>query len=247
MASVSATTPTTSTTNTTTAQQNLNSLLQKLGITSAASTTTTSPNTSGVLGQSDFLQLMTTQLQDQDPTAPEDDTQMVAQMAQFSTVTGITQLNTTLSGIATNISENRIATAATFVGRTVLVPGSSALPDSTGAVSGAIDLPSSASDVTVNISDTSGNLVKSIDLGANAAGLVGFSWDGNDASGNPVGDSSYNVTATMTASGQQSAATTDVYAPVTEVQVVSDPTQPQTLTVQGVGTVNMTDVLAIKY
>jgi flagellar basal-body rod modification protein FlgD len=89
--------------------------------------------------------------------------------------------------------------------------------------------------------------VKSIDLGANAAGLVGFSWDGNDSSGNPVGQSSYTVSATMTASGTQSSAATDVYAPVTEVPIVSDSTQPQTLTVQGVGTVNMTDVKAIKY
>jgi flagellar basal-body rod modification protein FlgD len=247
MTTVSTTPTTTSSSTPTSSQQNLNSLLQKLGITPATTTTTTGPNTSGMLGQSDFLKLMTTQLQAQDPTAPQDNTQMVAQMAQFSTVTGISQLNSTLSGIATSISENRIATAATFVGRTVLVPGSTALPDSTGAISGAIDLPSSATDVKVNISTTTGQLVKTIDLGANGAGLVGFSWDGNDASGNPVGQSSYTVSATMTAGGKQASAATDVYAPVTEVPIVTDATQPQTLSVQGVGTVNMTDVKAIKY
>ena len=64
---------------------------------------------------------------------------MIAQMAQFSTVSGITQLNTTLTGISTQISENRIATAANFVGKTVLVPGNVAMPDDTGAISGAAD------------------------------------------------------------------------------------------------------------
>jgi flagellar basal-body rod modification protein FlgD len=57
------------------------------------------------LGQSDFLALMTTQLKQQDPFAPVDNKDMIAQMAQFSSLAGISQLNDTLSSIADQIKE----------------------------------------------------------------------------------------------------------------------------------------------
>jgi flagellar basal-body rod modification protein FlgD len=55
------------------------------------------------LGESDFLSLMTTQLQNQDPFEPTDNQAMIAQMAQFSSLSGINQMNTTLSSIADQI------------------------------------------------------------------------------------------------------------------------------------------------
>ncbi len=241
------TSPTSSTTNTTASQQTLDNLLAKLGVTKNTTTGSTTTTNKSSLDQSDFLKLMTSQLANQDPFAPQDNNQMIAQMAQFSTVTGITQLNTTMTNMATSLGENRIATAATFVGRTVLVPGSTALTDSTGGISGAIDLPSDATALTVQISDSTGQIVKTIDLGANVSGLVGFQWDGNDASGKPVGKSSYTVGATMVSGGKTTAAATDVYAPVTEVPLTTSATDAQTLKVGGIGTVAMSSVRAIKY
>jgi len=228
-----------------TTNQTLATLLAKIGATPTPTSTTTAPNKT-TLGQSDFLTLMTAQLKNQDPFQPQDNNQMIAQMAQFSTVTGITQLNTTLTGVSTQISQNRIATAANFVGKTVLVPGSTAMPDSAGAISGAIDLPSDATDVTIQISDPTGVLVKSIDLGANPTGLVGFNWDGTDAAGKPVNASTYTVTATMISGGKSTSATTDVFAPVTQATVPAAGSDPM-LTVDGVGTVSMSSVLAFKY
>ncbi len=56
------------------------------------------------LGQSDFLRLMTTQLKEQDPFNPVDNQAMVAQMAQFSSVAGISEMNVSLKGIAEQIA-----------------------------------------------------------------------------------------------------------------------------------------------
>ena len=243
---------TTSSTGSTSAQQTLDQLLTKLGVkksgttTSSSDTTTTTAPKKTSLDQTDFLKLMTTQMSNQDPFQPQDNTQMIAQMAQFSTVTGIQQLNTTMSTMATQISDNQIATVASFAGKTVLVPGTTALADSTGSISGAIDLPNSVTALNVQITDQSGNVVKNLNLGANPAGLIGFSWDGKDANGNPVGKSSYNVSATAMAGGKSTAQATDVYAPITEVPIPAAG-QTQNFVVGGVGTVKMSDIKSIKY
>lgn len=230
-----------------TAQQSLDALLAKIGAKPASSTSSTTPAApKTTLDQSDFLKLMTTQMSNQDPFQPQSNTEMIAQMAQFSTVTGIQQLNTTVSSMETEIAQNRIATSASFIGKSVLVPGSTALTDSTGGISGAVDLPNSATGLTLQITRSTGELVKTIDLGANPAGLVGFSWDGKDSSGNSIGDTTYNVKAVMTSGGAQSNATTDVYGPITEAPVPSG-TDAQTFKVGGVGTVNMTDIKSFKF
>ena len=84
------------------------------------------------LGQKDFLQLLTAQLQNQDPFAPMENGEFLAQMAQFSTVQGIEDVNSTLSGISNQIGSNRIATGASLLGQQVLVPGAVARPDASG-------------------------------------------------------------------------------------------------------------------
>lgn len=226
------------------AQQSLDALLSKIGVTKASSTANTTRKTQ--LGQEDFLKLMTAQLSNQDPFAPQSNDQMIAQMAQFSTVSGIAELNSTVKNMATQISENRIATAMGFVGKTVLVPGSMATADDSGGISGAIDLPSDVTGLTVQVTRENGELVKSLDLGRNAAGLVGFEWDGKDAAGKPVGDKRYLVKAMMVAAGKQAQAQTDVYAPITEA-VLGTSTSEQTFKAMNVGTIKITDIKGIKY
>ena len=73
-----------------------------------------------------------------------------------------------------------------------------------------------------------------------------FSWDGKDASGNPIGDNSYTVKAIMTSGTTQSAAATDVYGPITEASIPTA-NDPQTFTVGGIGKVNLTDIKSIKF
>ena len=229
-----------------TAQQSLDTLLAKIGAKPATSSSATPAAPKTTLDQSDFLKLMTAQMSNQDPFQPQSNTEMIAQMAQFSTVTGIQQLNTTATGMATEIAQNRIATSASFIGKSVLVPGSTALTDSTGGISGAVDLPTSAAGLTLQITRSSGELVKSLDLGANPAGLVGFNWDGKDDSGNSIGDTSYNVKALMTNGGAQTATSTDVYGPITEAPIPTG-TDTQTFKVGGAGTVKLSDIKRFKF
>ena len=227
------------------AQQSLDALLQKIGV-SKSSSSSGAPAKKTQLGQEDFLKLMTAQLSNQDPFAPQSNDQMIAQMAQFSTVSGIAELNSTMKNVATQLSENRIATAMSFVGKTVLVPGSMATADDKGGISGAIDLPNDVTGLTVQVTRENGELVKSLDLGRNAAGLVGFEWDGRDNAGKLVGDQRYYIKAMMVSAGKQSQAPTDVYAPVTEATVPQSG-QDQMFKVLNVGSVRMTDIKGIKY
>ena len=148
-------------------------LFEKLGITKQAGTQKAAKDT---LGQSDFLKLMTTQLQNQDPFAPMDNGDFIAQMAQFSTVTGITEINNNLTNLGSKLEPNRVATAAQFLGHSVLVPGQVASPDDKGEIHGVVDLPGYSNDVGLTFTSPSGEIVHTMNLGSNEKGLVGFSW-----------------------------------------------------------------------
>jgi flagellar basal-body rod modification protein FlgD len=129
------------------------------------------------LGQEDFLKLMTTQLQNQDPFAPMENGDFIAQMAQFSTVSGIKDVNDSLSGLAGEYEKARIATAASLLGHSVLLPGNIVRPDENGEIHGVLDLPQASSYTTINFSDpVTGELVHTQAIGAIPSGLNGFSW-----------------------------------------------------------------------
>ena len=149
-------------------------LFEKLGI---STNTDAKKASSDSLGQQDFLKLMTTQLQNQDPFAPMDNGDFIAQMAQFSTVTGISEVNASLGKLVDKFDQGRIATAANLLGHSVLVPGSISRPDENGELHGVLDLPQASSVAKIIISDAdTGAELNVMDLGAQTAGLVGFSW-----------------------------------------------------------------------
>ena len=150
-------------------------IFDKLGINT--NKTAEQRGSSDKLGQDDFLQLMTAQLQNQDPFAPMDNGDFIAQMAQFSTVTGIEEVNQSLKNLADKFDQGRIATATNLLGHSVLVPGNISRPDENGEVHGVLDLPQATSMARVVISDAdSGEELNVMELGPQAAGLVGFSW-----------------------------------------------------------------------
>ena len=156
-----------------TSQAQLDSILKKIGVNNEGDTKKASKDT---LGQSDFLKLMTTQLQNQDPFAPMENAEFIAQMAQFSTVTGITDMNTTLASMADQLGEFRIATAANLLGSSVMIPGNYARPDETGEIHGMLDLPSASGITNLTFSNAAGDVLHQMQLGAQPAGLVGFTW-----------------------------------------------------------------------
>ena len=156
-------------------EQSLNNILNKLGV--KTQDEAQKPANKNSLGQEDFLKLMTTQLQNQDPFAPMDNGDFIAQMAQFSTVTGITEINSNLTNLGSKLEPNRVATAAQFLGHSVLVPGQVVSPDDKGEIHGVVDLPAYSNDVGLTFTNPSGEIVHSINLGSQEKGLVGFSWE----------------------------------------------------------------------
>jgi flagellar basal-body rod modification protein FlgD len=131
----------------------------------------------GVLAQQDFLALLTAQLKNQDPLKPMDNGQFLAQMAQFSTVEGIGEINDTLKTVGEGFWANRVSAAANLLGHSVLVPGGLARPDAEGAIHGAIELSEGASSVTVSYLDPMNDRVlHSTTYGAQQAGQMSFSW-----------------------------------------------------------------------
>ncbi|MFM5893820.1 MAG: flagellar hook assembly protein FlgD [Novosphingobium sp.] len=80
---------------------------------SSAATPTTTKSPAQTLGQRDFIRLMTTQMKLQDPTDPVDNKEMIAQMAQFSSLSGIENVNSTLKAISAQLDQVLAAKAAT--------------------------------------------------------------------------------------------------------------------------------------
>lgn len=209
----------------------------------ANSTQSTNSGSSTELGQAQFLALMVAQLKNQDPMQPMQNGEFLSQMAQFGTVSGIQDLQKSFGSLATALQSNQALMASSLVGRTVLAPGNAGYLAAGGAVGGAVDLPASTSDVVVNITDGSGQLVQRLDLGAQSSGTVRFTWDGTTAAGTPAAPGVYQVSA-------QALDGTTPYAPDTLVEARVDSvslggSNGLTLNLAGLGAVNLSDVRQI--
>lgn len=160
-------------------------IIQNLTGSATAATTTTS-SAASMMDQNDFLRLMTTQLTTQDPFNPVDNTQMVAQMAQFSQVAGIAEMNKSLQAIVASLGGNRLADAASWIGRSMLVESDVATPLRDGTYAGEIELADDADQVTISFVDENGAIVHSTDLGARTKGNLSFAWDGKNEAGESI-------------------------------------------------------------
>lgn len=169
------------------------------------------------LGQSDFLKLMITQLNTQDPFKPQDNGEFVAQMAQFSSLTGMEQLQKSFDKLATSLQSNQALQASTLVGRSVLTPTSVAMLPQGGAMTGAIDLPASSSSLALLVQDSTGQIVRRLELGGQKAGEVYFSWDGLNEAGERAESGYYYISAEAQANGESYAVPTLINASVESV------------------------------
>ncbi|MGM0679725.1 MAG: flagellar hook capping FlgD N-terminal domain-containing protein, partial [Pseudomonadota bacterium] len=133
------------------------------------------------LGQEDFMKLMLTQMNQQDPFKPMEDGEFLSQMAQFSAVSGLKEIKDSFSTLTDSLKSNHALQASSMVGRKVLIPGDKAVLPEGGELKGAVDLPTSTGDLKVSIYDASGELVHKIDKGSQSQGIVNFSWDGKGA------------------------------------------------------------------
>jgi len=148
------------------------------------------------LGQEDFISLMVTQLQNQDPFAPLESGEFIGQLAQFGTVSGINDLQSTVSDLADSLLSGRTLEAASLIGRNALVPSNDLTIQEGQVATGAIDVGSTSSNVAVSIFNASGDLVETLPLGIVNPGIQEFEWDGSDANGEPLPAGEYFFSAT---------------------------------------------------
>ena len=144
--------------------------------------------------QDRFMTLLVTQMKNQDPLNPMDNAQVTSQLAQLSTVTGIDKMNNTLETFMANMQSSQSLQMSNLIGHDVLVDGNDISFDGTGGYFG-IELPTSADEVNITITDTAGNPVRQIALGKQPDGILPLSWDGYSDAGVKldVGDYKFNV------------------------------------------------------
>lgn len=170
--------------------------LQQIGLSG-----TPSGKASDKLGQDAFLKLMTTQLQNQDPFKPMENGDFLGQIAQFSTVSGIQDLQNSFSTFASSLTANQSLQAASLINHEVLIPADW-INVSDAGFKGAAELTSPSSSVTANIYDAAGQLVKKISLGTQNAGMVQYSWDGTLEDGTKAPAGRYKVEIDSNVGGQ---------------------------------------------
>jgi flagellar basal-body rod modification protein FlgD len=151
-------------------------------------------STDAAASQDRFLKLLVAQLNNQDPMNPMDNAQMTSQMAQINTVSGIQQLNDTMKNMASQFNTMQVLQGSALVGKGVLVE-SNTLTVKDKVAAGAVNLSNSADKVTIKIMSPGGQLLDTIELGAQDAGLHGFQWDASSFPG--PGSPTFTVESTL--------------------------------------------------
>lgn len=185
-----------------------------------------------------FLQLLVTQMKNQDPLNPMDNAEITSQMAQLSTVEGIDKLNGTAQSLSSSLLASQTVQAASLVGHGVLAPGS-ALELANGAALGGVELTQDADTVLVTLKDASGQVVDKMDLGPQPAGTATFRWEG---AGGKTADGVYAFEVSATQGGKPVAANPLTFGQVGSVSLGS---QGIMLNLNGLGAVALSDVRQI--
>lgn len=189
-----------------------------------------------------FLKLLVAQMNNQDPLNPLDNAEVTSQMAQINTVTGINGLNDTVNQLISQFTQLESLQAAQLTGRSVLVQGSSLTLPASGTATGGVNLDVAADNVTVDIKDASGQVVRELQLGSQGAGVTRFDWDGKTNAGAVAPAGSYTFSVKATAGSTTVNATPLVARSVTGVRTANGAVQ---LVLAGGSTVAYSDIAQI--
>lgn len=172
----------------------------------------------GSLDKDDFLNLLVTQLRNQDPLTPMEGTEFTAQLAQFSSLEQLSNVNDNLGILQLYQSSINNSQAVSFIGKTVKSFGDSVyLPEDTPAEMH-FELEGEADEVFIHVYDSTGSFVKTIECGSLDAGEQSIEWDGADDEGNRLSEGSFTFEVMANdANGQEVAAETFMVNNVTGV------------------------------
>jgi flagellar basal-body rod modification protein FlgD len=201
---------------------------------------------SSALGKDAFLQLLVTQLKNQNPLDPQDNTAFVAQLAQFSSLEGITTLNDTVNSLSGGLQSSQALQASSLVGRSVIVQTNEAYvdPASGKPFNGTVVVKDADSKPVITITDADGEVVRTLEMGSQKAGNADFTWDGKDDDGVLLDKGSYTFTASSKNDTGTTALTT--YLPATVNSVTLSKTGGEImLNLAGLGSIGMSKVQTI--
>ncbi|MBU1658176.1 flagellar hook capping protein [bacterium] len=162
--------------------------------TTAEYTAPTAAEDKSILSKDDFLTLLLVELQHQDPTEPMDSEKILSQTSQLATLESTENTNKALEALAASLSSTQQFSTISAIGKTAdLGSNAISLEDGTNTTF-EMYFPSSISQGTVNIMNSEGSVIKTLDVGTNPAGVYQFTWDGTDTAGNSVDGGVYYVT-----------------------------------------------------
>ena len=204
----------------------------------------TGSSAGSALGRDAFLQLLVTQMNNQNPLDPQDNTEFVSQLAQFSSLESMQNLSDTTDAIYSSYQSVQALQASSLVGRSVIVEAGSTQVDTSREFSGSVSLPNAGSNVTVGVYDATGVQVKTIQMGGLAAGEHAFTWDGTNESGEAMPAGSYSFRAAASVGGQSTALSTYLPATVNSVTINSGGGELM-LNLAGLGSIELSKVQTI--
>jgi flagellar basal-body rod modification protein FlgD len=175
------------------------------------------------LNQEDFLTLMLAQLKHQDPFKPTDPAQQVGQLAQFSSVSGLAEVNKQIAALTESLRGNQVLDGAALIGRGVIATGNDIyLPEAAEGVArgpqGLVTVPAGASSVQLVVKDAAGATVRTQPL-SNTRGAQAFSWDGTTDAGAAADAGEYHIEVVAKVGDENVSLTTSVAAQVTSVTI----------------------------
>lgn len=194
--------------------------------------------------KTDFLELFVAQLRNQNPLEPQEGADFLAQLAQFSTVEGIQNMQSSFSGLASSLQSSHALQASSLVGREVEIKSDKSILYEDAPLRGSVHLPQTVTDLKLSIQTLAGEEIQSIDLPGEKKGEYSFSWDGGMKDGTQAQAGIYQIVASGTSLGQNTQFETYVPSKVDSV-TLNQPGQGMLLNILGHGSVPIEDVQKI--
>lgn len=212
--------------------------------TKASTATANATKTASDLGIEDFLTLMTAQLKNQDPLKPLEGTEFVAQLAQFGTVSGVQDMQTSIETLAESLRSTQALNGATMVGHDILAPADSFTLTAGVGIAGEVEVPAGTSSLQIRITDSSGQVVREM-TGTPTSGTNTFTWDGLLSNGSAAAPGEYEIEAIAASSGSNESLEVLMASTVSSVTIDSAGAG-LTLNTSTLGPIAMADVRRVK-
>lgn len=218
--------------------------VDKVGLSQANTELSTTQGKGKALSQDDFMRLFLTQMKTQSPMKPFDSSDMMQQMSQLTSLSATQELEKTIKLMNSNLGKSQVYSASQLIGKKVAVASEVAPLTEKQGLSGSVINPGYATQMAVEIKDSAGRIVKTINLPASNPGLVDFHWDGLGSNNEPLPADFYHLSAKAVINGETKEVPTAGIFNVDSV-TMDRQTSNVILNVNGLGGTDMNDIIKI--